>query len=161
MFLLNKTAESPTHEFDIARHRKFHKELADLCAAELPAAPWAWEELYHRSQGGEHAIVLQKAKPDVFRSQFVAFRPLDAVKRDAQLALGSALESRDIPALSRLIFCGAEAESREWHLEMSPYLDLLVDLGHQQAVTEYVRDGNRLRVKNDVALSLSARSPAP
>jgi len=157
VFLLNKTAESPTHEFDIGRHREFHKELADLCAAEPPASPWAWEELYHRSQCGEHATVLKKAQPNFFRSQFVAFRPLDAVKRDAQLALGSALESRDVPALCRLVFCGAEAESREWHLEMSPYLDLLVDLGHQQAVTEYIRDGSRLRVKNEVALSLSIR----
>jgi hypothetical protein len=156
LFLLHKTAESAPGEFDPTKDQQLHRQLAEFCGLESDASPWRWEELYHLYQSSQHEQVLSRATQDYFRAQFLALRPTDAIKHDIFLALKSSLERRDAIALCRLVLSGTELEQREFHLSDVPYLDLLVNLGNKEILVQQIRDGNRLRVSSDTALSLVA-----
>ena len=155
LFLLAKTAESTPGSADPTRNQAFHHELAEKCAEEPAGSRWAWEELYHRFSAGEHAAVLERASPEWFRSQFLAFRPIDAIRADIQVALRSAEACQDPVALSRAILVGAEIAQREFHLEASSIVPLLLRIAEEDVAVENVRDGNRLRISATEALRAS------
>jgi hypothetical protein len=156
LFLIQHSSELSQGVFDPSRDRALHHELAEICTQARETSPWAWEELYHRMAAEEHAIVLHKANPEWFRSQFFAFRPVDAIETDIRLALRSAKAHQDPVALSRLILAGAEVVQRAFHLERSASLvSLLLRLNEKQIAIEYVRDGNRLRISPKAALHIS------
>jgi AAA domain len=156
LFLIQHSAESSPGVPDSSRDRAFHRELAGICAQALETSYWSWEELYHRIAAEEHEVVLQKAHPEWFRNQFLAFRPLDAVQTDIRLALRSAKVCQDPVALSRLILAGAEMALRAFHLERTAsIIPLLLSLDEKQIAVEYIRDGNRLRISSKAALRIS------
>jgi hypothetical protein len=155
LFLLKKTSESSPGHFDPARDREFHHELAERCNQALSTSPWSWEELYHRIFASEHAVVLQRATPSWFRQQLYAFRPIDSIRTDVQLALRSAVIQRDSVALARLLLTAAEMDQRAAHLERTSYVSLLLSLEEGQIVSEHVRDGYQLRIDAKTALHIS------
>jgi hypothetical protein len=154
LFLLDKTAEDVPGVKAPRQDRALHRDLAIRCAGAPPSSPWAWEELYHLVQAGEHASVLDRATPHWFRSQLLAYRPVAAILTDVAIGLRSAADQRDPVALARLILVGAEMAQRRFYLEDLPLVPLLLQLGEPQAAVEHVRDGNRLRVSQESALRL-------
>lgn len=155
LFILQKTAESSSGVFDPSRDRALHHELAERCAQAPAASHWAWEELYHRVLAEEHEAVLERTSQEWFRSQFLAFRPIDAIQADIRLALRSATAREDPVALTRLVLAGAEMAQREFYLESASFVPLLLDLGEKQVAVEHVRDGKRLRIGATAALRIS------
>ncbi len=155
LFLLKKTSESSPGHFDPVRDREFHHELAERCNQAPSSSLWSWEELYHRTFAGEHAVVLQRATPSWFRQQLYAFRPIDSIRTDVQLALRSAVVQRDPVALARLLLTAAEMDQRASHLERTSYVSLLLSLEEGQIVAEHVRDGYQLRIDAKTALDIS------
>lgn len=155
LFLLKKTSESSPGHFDPVRDREFHHELAERCAQAPSSSLWSWEELYHRIFAGEHEVVLQRATPSLFRQQLYAFRPIDSIRIDIQLALRSAVVQRDAVALARLLLTATEMDQRAFHLERTSYVSLLLSLEEGQIVAEHVRDGYQLRIDAKTALHIS------
>jgi hypothetical protein len=160
-FLIVKTAASFTGAFDPALDRAYHQELADHCANAHEDSPWSWEELYHRLQSGDRRSVLERATQTWFRQQFLAFRPIDAIRTDIQLALQVAAEARDAVAVTRLLLIGAEIEQRDFFLENISFVNLLQpDEQRIPTIVAYMRDGNRLRAKPVSALRTCVRLKA-
>jgi hypothetical protein len=156
LFLIQRSAESSSGVLDSSQDHALHRELAGICAQAPETSYWSWEELYHRIAAEEHEVVLQKAHPEWFRNQFLAFRPLDAIQTDVRLALRSAKACQDPIALSRLILAGAEMAQRAFYLERNAsIIPLLLSLDEKQVAVEYVRDGNRLRISSKAALRIS------
>ena len=160
-FLIAKTAASFTGAFDPALDRAYHKELADHCADAPGDSPWSWEEFYHRLQSGDQRSVLERAAQVWFRQQFLAFRPIDAIRTDIQFALKVAAALRDVVAVTRLLLIGAEIEQRDFFLEDVSFVHLLQpDEQHIPTIVAYIRDGNRLRAKPTSALRSCVRLKA-
>lgn len=151
LFLVERTAESVPGEFDPARHKGFHHDLADRCRA-AAAARWKWEELYHLSGAEEHEAVVERATADWFHDQAISFRPVEAIRGDINLAMRSATLYRDVVALVRLILIDAEMELLELRLEKVSLVSELVSLGEPETAADQVFDGNRLRVEQRPAL---------
>src|SRR5258708_2837026 len=160
-FLIVKTAASFTGEFDPVLDQAYHKELADHCADVPGDSPWPWEELYHRHQSRDQVSVLERATQSWFRQQFLAFRPIDAIRTDIQFALKVAAELRDAVAITRLLLIGAEIEQRDFFQEEVSFVHLLQpDEQRIPTIVAYMRDGNRLRAKSTSALLTSVRLKA-
>jgi len=155
LFLLDKTAESSAGVVDPSRDHTLHHELAEICAQAPAGSRWVWEELYHRILAEDHEMVLERASQEWFRSQFLAFRPIDAIQADIQLALRSAAAREDPVGLTRLVLAGAEMAQREFQLESASLVPILLDLGEKDIAVEHVRDGNRLRIGATAALRSS------
>jgi hypothetical protein len=157
-FLITKTTASFTGAFDPVLDRQYHKELADHCADAPEDSPWSWEELYHRLKSGDQRSVLERATQAWFRQQFLAFRPIDAIRTDIQLALQVAAEMRDALATARMLLIGAEIEQRDFFLEDISFVHLLQpDEQRIPTIIAYMRDGNRLRANPTSALLTSVR----
>ena len=157
LFLLQKTAETIPGNFNFSFDQKLHHELAEKCSEAPTDLIWSWEELYHRISANEHKDVLKLASPEWFRNQFLGFRPNDVIKTDIQLALKSAVIQEDAVALTRLILIGSEIAQREFNLENTSIIPLLIDLDKNELAIEYVRDGNRLRINTKEALRISVK----
>lgn len=153
--LIQKTAESIPGAFDETIDRRFHHELAEICAKAPSNSLWSWEELYHRVLAEEHEAVLALASQEWFHRQFLAFRPIDAIQADIRLALKSVAACQDPVALARLILIGAEIAQRGFYLESNILIQLLLHVGEKQIAAEHIRDGNRLRIDAMGALRLS------
>jgi energy-coupling factor transporter ATP-binding protein EcfA2 len=152
LFLLHKTAESPSGTLDASRNQALHHELAEICGRESSGSPWAWEQLYHLVAAREFVKVLELASQEYFRGQLLACRPVDAVQADIRLAMSSVLNREDPVALERLLLIGAEIQERRSYLEETPYLPLLLGLHEIRMAVEQIRDGNRLRANTASAL---------
>lgn len=150
-FLVRKTGESSRGVWSPAQDCDFHRQIAEICSRQASESPWAWEELYHWARAEDHKAAVDRAQPQWFESQFMAFRPIEAVESDILLAIRSAEVLQDPMALARLILAGAEMTQRSWHLERTSFLSLLLELGQKQGAVDYLRDGTRLRVSPGVA----------
>ncbi len=160
LFLVARTAEGLDGTFDVKRDHAYHRELAQRCAQEPGESRLLWEEMYHRAAADDHAGVLDRATPTLFRTQIASLRPIDAVQADIRLALRTlAHPSQPNPVvLTRLVLAGAEAGRASYHLDgqlgtVSP-ARLLLQLGLSDEALEYARDGNRLRISPRAALDL-------
>ncbi len=160
LFLVERTAEGLDGRFDVSRDHDYHRELAQRCAQEPEGSRLLWEEMYHRAAAVDHAGVLDRATPALFRAQIASLRPIDAVQADIRLAfrtLAHASQS-DPVVLTRLVLAGAEAGRAGYHLDghlgtVSP-ARLLLQLGLCDEALEYARDGNRLCITARAALDL-------
>lgn len=158
LFLLDTTAESPPGHYDRELDHEFYHELAEKCAKSPETSNWRWEELYYRVSAEEHERVLKLASQERFRSQFLAFRPIDAILADIGLAMRSVAACEDPVAFTRLVLAGAEITQRKFHLESAPIVSLLLDLDKKQtAIEQHIRDGNRLRIDATEALRVSLK----
>lgn len=155
LFLAARTAEPLLGLSSEQRDREYHIELATRYR--IAQDPWQWETLYHLYSAEEHNKVIEIATSDWFRTQIEALRPLDAVQTDVRLAIRSAGIYQDVVALARLTLIGASLEQRKIVLENRRLPDLLLEAGEVLKAAEYLRDGNRLRVASEQALSLSSR----
>ena len=153
LFLIEKTAEFPPGNFDENRDRHFHAELADWCAASsLDHGVWVWEELHHRVAAHQHDKVLALATQGYFRRQLMAFRPLEAIREDINLALRSVAAQQDPLALVRLCLIGSEMNQRSEYLDQGSLVPLLLKLGQHDVALEYIRSGVRVYGDGGVAL---------
>ena len=155
LFVIRQTLQIAPGKIDPSREQAFQREVADRCAAF--GGYWSWEELYHRVAAEQHDIVLQRATPVWFRQQLLAFRPIDAIETDIRLALRSVAALQDPVALARLNFAAAEMNQRDQNLDDMPLVGLLLSTNKHDIAVEHVRDGNRLRVTQSVALHLSKK----
>ena len=155
LFVIKQTLQIAPGKIDPSREEAFQREVADRCAASNGYL--AWEELYHRVAAEQHDVVLQRATPAWFRQQLLAFRPIEAIETDIRLALRSVATLQDPVALSRLNFVAAEMSQRNQNLDNLPLVELLLSTGKHDVAVEHVRDGNRLRVTQSVALHLSKK----
>ena len=155
LFVIKQTLQNAPGKIDPGREQAFQRELADHCAKSNGYL--AWEELYHRVAADQHHVVLQRATPAWFRQQLRAFRPIEAIAMDIRLALRSVAALQDSVALARLNFVAAEMSQRGQTLDEMPLVELLLSTGKHDIAIEHVRDGNRLRVTQAVALSLSKK----
>ena len=155
LFLIDKTAEFPPGNFDEDRDRDFHAELADRCATSSPDhGVWVWEELHHRAGAHQHDKVLALATQGYFRRQLMAFRPLEAIREDINLALRSVAAQQDPLALVRLCLIGSEMNQRSEYLDQGSLVPLLLKLGQYDVALEYIRSG--VRVYGDEGVALGA-----
>ena len=130
LFLIDKTAEFLPGRLDQNKDRGFHAELADRCSASTPDHQvWTWEELHHRFAADQHDRVLELATQGYFRSQFMAFRQVEAIRSDINAALRSAAARQDPVALVRLCLIGSEMSQRGEHLDQGILAPLLLRLG--------------------------------
>jgi hypothetical protein len=155
LFVIKQTLQIAPGKIDPSREQSFQRELADRCAASKGYL--AWEELYHRVTAEQHDVVLQRATPAWFRQQLLAFRPIEAIETDIRLALRSVAALQDPVALTRLNFVTAEMSQRNQNLDNLPLVELLLSIGKREVAVEHVRDGNRLRVTQSVALHLTRK----
>ncbi|HLE63148.1 MAG TPA: hypothetical protein VI750_08420, partial [Pyrinomonadaceae bacterium] len=155
LFVIKQTLQNAPGKIDPAREQAFQREVADRCAAS--DGYLSWEELYHRVAAEQHEVVRQRATPAWFRQQLFAFRPIEAIETDIRLALRSVAALQDPVALARLNFVAAEMSQRNQNLDEMPLVELLLSTGKHDIAVEHVRDGNRLRVTQSVALSLSKK----
>ena len=153
LFLIDKTAEFPPGNFDWNKDRDFHAELADRCSSATPDHQvCTWEELHHRVAAVQHDKVLELATQGYFRSQFMAFRPVEAICSDINAAFRSVAARRDPSALVRLCLIGSEIRQRGEYLDHGFLTPLLLRLGHQDLALEYIRSGVQGREVESVAL---------
>jgi hypothetical protein len=154
LYLNDRTAESAPGVFDPVKDRALHYELAMKCRHSSEAR-WRWEEIYHLYRAEADEELLQRARPDLFREQFLNFRAVEAIRTDIVLALRAAGRHRDVVSLVRLLLSDAEMAQREANTESLSLAPLLLSLGEDQATIECLRDGQRLRVKPESALANS------
>jgi hypothetical protein len=154
LYLNEHTAQSGPGVFDPAKDGALHHELAVKCR-QSGEARWRWEEIYHLYRAGADDELLRQARPDFFREQFLSFRSVDAIRTDINLALRAAGRRRDVISLVRLLLSDAEMAQREANTESLSLSPPLLSLGEEQAAIEHLRDGQRLRVKPENALSNS------
>ena len=153
LFLLDRTAEFPPGSFDQNRDRGFHAELANRCAASSPDhQAWVWEELHHRVAAGQHDRVLEMATQGYFRSQFMAFRPLEVIRSDINEALRSVAVRQHPVALVRLCLIGSEISQRGEYLDQGFLVPLLLRLGQHDVALEYIRSDVRIHGEESYAL---------
>ena len=153
LFLIDKTAEFPPGNFDQNRDRDFHAELADRCSASTPDHQvWIWEELHHRVAADQHDKVLELATQGYFRSQFMAFRPLEAIRSDINAALRSVAARQDPVALVRICLIGSEMRQRGEYLDRESLVPLLLRLGWHDVALEYIWRGTQALGNESVAL---------
>ena len=155
LFVALKTSEFPAGTIDPNKDRDFHVFLADECGKESTQPIRAWEELYHRASAKQHAVVLEIATQEYFRSQFFALRPSSAIQTDILLALQSAAHCLDHIALTRICLIGSEIHQRGFYLGQEDLVSLLLDLEDHQTVINYLRTGNQLNVDARTALNAS------
>lgn len=157
LFLLRQTAEYVPGVFNNALDRSFHRQLAERCAQARRGSYWAWEELYHSAQSGDHAQVLELASQDWFRRQFMSFRPSEAINEDIRIALRSAAIREDAVSLVRLVLAAFELDQRGFYLEPQDLADILLRIGEGQVASEHVRNGRRLLVGSKEGLETSVK----
>lgn len=151
LYVSHRTGQSIPGSFDPARDRDLHYELAIKCR-ESSDTRWQWEELYHLYNAEADDDLLERARPELFRGQFLEFRSAEAIRSDIVLAIKTAGRQRDVVTLVRLLFCDAEMGQREANTEGLSLAPLLLTLQDAQAAIDRLRDGQRLRVPATRAL---------
>ena len=153
LFLIDKTAEFPPGKFDPNKDRALHAELADRCSASRDDHQvWTWEELHHRVAADQHGMVLELATQGYFRSQFMAFRPLEAIRSDINASFRSVAVRQDPLALVRLCLIGSEMSQRGEYLDLGILVRLLLGLGQHDVALEYIRSGVQVHGTESVPL---------
>lgn len=154
LFLQRKSAETATGGHGESWDRQYHATLADRCAASEAGSPHRWDEIYHRVRAGQHEAVLERASASWFREQFLAFRPVRAIRQDIHWAMESAAERQDPIAVTRLVLADAEFAQRADYLEEKAVIPLFLLLDEPAAATERLHDGRRLLVEQAVGLEM-------
>jgi hypothetical protein len=154
LYVNERTAQSALGVFDPAKDRTLHHELAVKCS-QSSEVRWQWEEIYHLYRAESEDRLLQRARPEFFREQFLNFRSVEAIRTDIILALRAAGRRRDVVSLVRILLSDAEMSQREVNTEQLSLAPLLLSLGEEQAAIEHLRDGQRLLVKPENALTNS------
>ena len=153
IFLEAKSAEPLPGQTVEQVNQGFHFKLAQYY--EDSDAPWQWETLYHYYQAGDFKRVVDIAQYSWFRTQVESLRPIDAIETDVRLATKAAGELLDAVALMRYTFIGASLQQRAKTLEDTALSQLLVDADEFHLAADYARDGAKLRIGEEQALSLS------
>lgn len=156
LFLLSKTAESFSGDYDPNKNQKLHYELAKICS-DSDQFNEKWEELYHLFLAEKHELVLRKASQEYFHEQFLSLRSPIGIQSDIKLALKSVEMCHDPVALTRLLLAGSEINQRDSNFDKVSLISLLIDLGEIQSAMEYIKEGNRLRIEQEEALKLSIK----
>ena len=161
VFLLDTTIQSGAGVVDERIALRYHRDLADACA-QAQAERVRWEQLHHLIEAGDDSGALELATPALFRAQAQALRALPAIASDIREATRVAARRRSITALARLMIASSELNQREYHLDWSDNLALLlIDLDEEEIALEHLRGDFTLRESKDVALraavELSAR----
>src|SRR5439155_22974460 len=102
-----------------------------------------WARLFHLSRAEETAPLLQEATPERFRTQLLAFRPIDAIRGDIETALRAAIAARHVVAVARLFLCRGEFVARADALESHPIVEQLLVIGESDLASAHARDGLR------------------
>lgn len=155
IFLLQRTRVLPGVS-SVSGDAVLFGELAEHCAAAPDDDPVRWDELFYRSQAGDHEGVLAGAAGKQFRRQFIAGRPAERIQSDAIRALAAAEERGDVVAFARLVMAAAEFAQRRDNLDDVPAAELLLALGQTRAAVDYIREGNQLRADPQTALEACA-----
>ena len=96
--------------------------------------------------------VLELASQGYFRSQLMAFRPMEAIRSDINEALRSVAVRQDPVALVRLCLIGSEMSQRSEYLDQGTLVPLLLRLGQHDVALEYIRSSVRVHGDESVAL---------
>ena len=155
LFLIDKTGEPLVGQARENREQEFHQKIAHLY--EDAEIPWCWETLYHYNLAEEHHIVTTLSTWDWFLNQITSLRPLDAVQIDIRLATKSAGKCKDVVLLSRLTLLSAAIEQRSSVLDDFSISDILLECGEPGIAADHIRDGNKLRINAEQALTISTK----
>jgi hypothetical protein len=151
LFLIEQTGSA-----DERADARYHRMLADMCAATPPAQSASWEQLHHLILAGARAQVQALATPQFFRAQTEALRAPSAIAADIRAALVSIAEARDVLGLVNLVLAARENSARSFELEWSQSLPLLlIRLGDVRSAVEHLRSGFELRDRKDIVLEAS------
>ena len=152
-FLTDRTCEAPLGGSDSDVDRYYHAQLALHCADSAPEhILQRWNELHHRATAGEHSKVLTLATQLHFRTQFLEFRPLDAIRADILNSIAAAVECQDLIAMIRLCLVGSEMCQRGDYHQPARLASLLLRTASHELALLQLRDGLRLRVDAVTAL---------
>lgn len=156
VFILNMTAKGHTGQFDPNLEIEFHEDLANHCASANSSPLWKWEELFHRSEAGQHQKVLNLATPVFFRQQFYEWRPRRRIFGDLFLAEKSLATISDGLAAVRIALIKNELEARfeAFQLEEQRLLETLMRNGRQSDALRRVREGCELLVGHDTGIEV-------
>jgi energy-coupling factor transporter ATP-binding protein EcfA2 len=108
---------------------RLHSAVADRCATSQDTSIYVWEELYHRARAHQVDRVLDIAKLETFRSQYVQFRTPTAILADIAVAASVAAEAEDGLALWRTTLAAAEISQRQQAASVADVAIALLKLG--------------------------------
>jgi len=151
-FILDRTSRNVLNERDEAKHRQFHRKLADLTAQAAVGSLQSWEPLYHLACAEEWESVLTLATQDYFRRQFYDLRPLTDIKEDIALALRAARAKPDGVAVFRYLLIEHELRERQQVLDQMDIPKLFLTLYGTEVELSNVMDGRNLRGDQSAAL---------
>jgi hypothetical protein len=154
-FAADRTAQGDSGRPDAALDRLEHARVAELCAASADSR-LAAEELYHRCCAAENDAVLRLGQQATFREQYRQLRSPEAIRSDIELALGTAADEGDVPAVLRMLLALVEVNDRASALENIDMPGLLYDAGLIDEAIGYC-GGDTRRVPLAQAYELATR----
>jgi hypothetical protein len=120
---------------------RYHRRLAEMCAATSPEHPASWERLHHLTRANDAAGVFELATPELVRTQVEALRPLRAIVEDLHATLPTIGQQRDLVALVNLILSTDEATRGELPLWLiDDLLEVIIRLGGVRIAMEHLKD---------------------
>jgi hypothetical protein len=149
VFVRDRTAERlGTYDPELDRARNL--ELAERCASTPAKSRIAWEEIHHRLAAGDYEGALERARPEFFRAQITALRPLSQVGDAIREAAGALAYVQDGNAVMRLAMAASEVQSRSYNVPSgTDMLIALSELGWGDVAIEQLDDIRDTVVGND------------
>ena len=134
---------------------RIHGLLAQLCAAAPVDSPLRWEELYHRAAAGDDAAVLGLSRPERFREQVLALRPVLDLGEDHSLVAQTLTRSQDALAFCRLVLAAHERDLRLNALQMEheAFVKLLYHTAPRSIARRHLLRAGRLNLGHEGALA--------
>lgn len=153
-YLIEVTARDPFGRRDPAADQALHARLAAL-ALDRPGTPFGWEAIFHLSSAGDPQGVLAVFTQALFRSQFMALRPLADIREDIALCLRAAGQSDDRIAFFRAVLIEQELDERQSALKEANFSELLVQRARPSERADVAIRSGELRITARQALEMA------
>lgn len=156
IFIIERTSNDEEGEVIPHADKRFHEELAKHCGDWAEDSQWRAERFFHLAEAGKHAEALSLARPDWFRSQFLAMRPRDEIIADIRLGFDLAAKAGCGLSAGRLVLAESEISSRFEALDFdrTTMLALLIRGRETAKAIGWIHSGTSLKVSPDAALKL-------
>lgn len=150
-FLLQQTAlDHFTGTWDTHAEAGYHQRLASFYIRS--ATEPTWHANYHYFRAGDYDHFLAATTLDCLGEQWLDFRPAEEIRRDAELGIELARQTRNVGLLSRYVFALTELNNRLFHLDPAGFTAEFLAMNQADTARNYLRSGRTLRVVPTAAL---------
>lgn len=156
-FLLRKTADDGLGRFDPVQDSAFHLRLAAAAVSAPAGSPLSRDRLFHLERAGDPRAILDCFTQDLFRQQFLAFRPLADISDDIARCLRAAAAVTDPLAVVRALLIEAELSERSDALSTADFHELRIAVADTSEVMNLVLLDGVLQVGDAHALQIAGR----